>query len=413
MGVELAPDEVAYRCNLVTLGRRRHAWSTSRPVTSRASRAIRSSPRSTPRSATGATACASIPGVEYRHLCVVPSDWADADCVPPHDLTGKPAVWPTGPAAPKLQALMDASRAVVRDAARAVGSTATQIWLWGQGVRPRCRASTRRFGVERSADVGRRPRAGSRCAHRHRGRRRPGRDRGLRQRLRRAARRVHRLARRPRLLPAARRGDRRGRAPGRVDEKVDALERWDADDHRSARRRARRGSEPYRILLLPDHATPCAIMTHTVRAGAVPAVRLDARRRRAAPTPSPATADAPPVAAPHAHGPARRRPSRDAVARDRRPAIARRAAESERDPARLSLADVSVSVTPTRTVLRTWPAASAGLPPPRPDRRRRLVLRRRVGPAGRLVGPASGSAARSDRGRPDAPVPDPRSDTDT
>ena len=70
----------------------------------------------------GATACASTPGVEYRHLCVVPHDWADADCVPPHDLTGDPAVLPVGPAAAKLVALMDASKPVVRAAAADVGS---------------------------------------------------------------------------------------------------------------------------------------------------------------------------------------------------------------------------------------------------------------------------------------------------
>ena len=31
---------------------------------------------------------------------------------------------------------MDASKPVVRDAAAEVGSIATQIWLWGQGVAP-------------------------------------------------------------------------------------------------------------------------------------------------------------------------------------------------------------------------------------------------------------------------------------
>ena len=53
------------------------------------------------------------PGVQYRHILVAPADWADASCTPPHDLSDKPVVWPTGPAAPKLQAVMDASREVV------------------------------------------------------------------------------------------------------------------------------------------------------------------------------------------------------------------------------------------------------------------------------------------------------------
>ena len=49
------------------------------------------------------------PGVQYRHIVVAPAAWADAECTPPHDLSDKPAVWPTGPAAATLQALMDAS----------------------------------------------------------------------------------------------------------------------------------------------------------------------------------------------------------------------------------------------------------------------------------------------------------------
>src|SRR2546425_256519 len=52
------------------------------------------------------------PGVEYRHLCVVPRDLGDAECVPPHDLTEQPIVLPSGPAAAKLTALMDASKPV-------------------------------------------------------------------------------------------------------------------------------------------------------------------------------------------------------------------------------------------------------------------------------------------------------------
>ena len=48
---------------------------------------------------------------------------------------------------------------------------------------------------------------------------------------------------------------------GAVDEKVAALERWDADII-GPLARALEG-EPFRLLLLPDHATPCALRTHT------------------------------------------------------------------------------------------------------------------------------------------------------
>ena len=71
---------------------------------------------------------------------------------------------------------------------------------------------------------------------------------------------------------------------GAVDEKVAALERWDADiigplvDALDG--------EPFRLLLLPDHATPCALRDAHVRPGAVPALRLRRATGRAGSTPS-------------------------------------------------------------------------------------------------------------------------------
>jgi len=48
---------------------------------------------------------------------------------------------------------------------------------------------------------------------------------------------------------------------GAVDEKIASLERWDADIIGPLVDAL--GDEPYRVLLLPDHATPCAARTHT------------------------------------------------------------------------------------------------------------------------------------------------------
>ena len=61
MGVDLQPGQVAYRCNLVTLDDRPTPWSTSRPTTSPPSCRRRSSRRSTPSWAAGATGCRSTP----------------------------------------------------------------------------------------------------------------------------------------------------------------------------------------------------------------------------------------------------------------------------------------------------------------------------------------------------------------
>ena len=148
MGVELGPDDVAYRCNLVTLS------TDEPPVMVDFAAGHPTDAQSHPIVAAldaglgnGLNGVRFHPGVEYRHLCVVPKHWADADCTPPHDLTGRAAVFPSGPAAPELRALMDASRDVVGRVAGEVGSDATQIWLWGQGVRPALPSFAETYGV--------------------------------------------------------------------------------------------------------------------------------------------------------------------------------------------------------------------------------------------------------------------------
>jgi 2,3-bisphosphoglycerate-independent phosphoglycerate mutase len=260
MGVELAPDEVAYRCNLVTIGddgtmvdfaAGHPTDAQSHPIVAALDDAVGG----------GRDGVRFYPGVEYRHLCVVPTDWADAECVPPHDLTGQLAVWPTGPAAAKVQALMDASRSVVRVAAAETGCAATQIWLWGQGTRPALPRFDATYGVEgrlSSAvdlvrglgvllgidvlDV-------------------PGATAGFDNDYGAQARAcLDSLATRDLFVLHVEATDEAGHQ-GDVDEKVTALERWDAEIIGPLTEGL--GDEQFRVLLLPDHATPCATRTHT------------------------------------------------------------------------------------------------------------------------------------------------------
>ena len=63
---------------------------------------------------------------------------------------------------------------------------------------------------------------------------------------------------------------------GRVDIKIDALERWDREVIGPIVDALDAAGEPYRILLLPDHATPCARKTHT--ADSVPYLLYDSTR---------------------------------------------------------------------------------------------------------------------------------------
>jgi len=140
MGIRLGSDEVAYRCNLVTLGADGTMvdFAGGHPTTEKAAEVVR---------ALDAELGGEIsfhPGVQYRHIVVAPAEWGDARCVPPHDLADQPVVWPSGPSAPKLQALMDASRTVVGR----YDMDANQVWLWGQGTAPRLPAFRDTYGVE-------------------------------------------------------------------------------------------------------------------------------------------------------------------------------------------------------------------------------------------------------------------------
>jgi 2,3-bisphosphoglycerate-independent phosphoglycerate mutase len=277
MGVELGPDEVAFRCNLVTVDDANppamvdfaagHPTSEqSAPIIAALDAAIGG----------GRDGVRFHPGVEYRHLCVVPRELGDAECVPPHDLTGKPAVLPLGAAAEKLISLMDASKPIVAEAAAGVGSIATQIWLWGQGVRPDLPAFAPRYGVEgrltSAVDLVRGlgvltglevldvPGATAGFDNDYTAQR----DAALASLDDRDFFLLHVEA----TDEAAHQGD--------VHEKVVALERWDHDVIGPLTEALAGSGAPHRILLMPDHATPCAIKTHT--SDPVPYLMFDSRQ---------------------------------------------------------------------------------------------------------------------------------------
>ena len=260
MGIDLAPDEVAFRCNLVTVDDQGtmvdfaagHLTSEqSHPIIAALDASLGG----------GRDGVRFHPGVEYRHICVVPRELGDAECVPPHDLTGRAAELPTGPAAAKLIALMDASKPIVGATAQEVGSVATQIWLWGQGVRPQIPAFADRYGVEgrlsSAVDLvrGLGVLSGIEVVDV------PGATAGFDNDY--GAQRDAALASledRDFFLLHVEATDEAGHQ-GAVAEKVTSLERWDSEiigplvD-------ALQGA-PFRVLLMPDHATPCAARTHT------------------------------------------------------------------------------------------------------------------------------------------------------
>jgi 2,3-bisphosphoglycerate-independent phosphoglycerate mutase len=259
LGLRLRPDQVAYRCNLSTVshGGTMLDFAGGHPTTEEASAVIEALDDQLGHGA--GTGIEFHAGVQYRHILVAPADWADAECTPPHDLSDKPVVWPTGPAAPKLQAVMDASRDIVGD----FGLQANQVWLWGQGFQPQmprfvdqtgCQAALvtavdliRGLGVLTEIERVEVPGATGWFDTDYEGKR----DAALRT-LEAGA---------DLFLIHVEATDEAGHA-GNLEEKVKALEAWD--------RRILTGlvdgldaMGPWRLLLLPDHPTPVELKTHT------------------------------------------------------------------------------------------------------------------------------------------------------
>jgi 2,3-bisphosphoglycerate-independent phosphoglycerate mutase len=258
MGVELARDEVAFRANLVTVtdgtmvdfAGGHPSDAQSHPIVAARDDAL----------GAGREGVRFHPGVEYRHLVVAPRAFAEAQCVPPHDLTAQPAVWPTGPSAPRLRELMDASRPIVSQLAAEVGCPANQIWLWGQGVAPRLPAFIERFGVHgrlsSAVDLvrGLGVLTGLEIVDV------PGATAGFdNDYAAQTAACLASLEDRDFFLLHVEATDEAGHQ-GEVGEKVTALERWDTDVIGPLETAL--AGQDHRILLLPDHATPCALRTH-------------------------------------------------------------------------------------------------------------------------------------------------------
>ena len=169
MGVELGPRDVAYRCNLVTLGK----GSSQNPDTDLAgelnpefimvdfagghpsgeeARDILSYLAEE----LGEEGIEFHTGVSYRHLMVWRNGQEELVVGPPHDLTdGKIAQgWPQGAAAEKVLDLMTKSVGLLAEhpvnvKRRAKGKKPVNaVWLWGQGLRPGMKDFRDVYGLE-------------------------------------------------------------------------------------------------------------------------------------------------------------------------------------------------------------------------------------------------------------------------
>jgi 2,3-bisphosphoglycerate-independent phosphoglycerate mutase len=265
-GLEIAPDEWVFRCNLVTvIDGLMEDHSAGHISTEEGSALIGELNR-----LLAGERLRFHPGVSYRHLMTLHGE-IDVTATPPHDILGKPIAQhlPTGPGSDMLTILMGRSQEIfsrheVNQVRRDLGENpATQIWLWGQGKKPSLPKFEERFGVRGAAisavdlirglarlvgwDVVNVPGATGFLDTNYAGK---------------AAAAIEALKDHDLVCVHVEGVDEAGHQ-GDFKGKILGLEQIDRHIVGPLLEHLRGGSEEWRILVLPDHPTPCRLRTHT------------------------------------------------------------------------------------------------------------------------------------------------------
>jgi 2,3-bisphosphoglycerate-independent phosphoglycerate mutase len=156
MGITLGPNDVAYRCNLVSIGDQGTDQAfmddfTAGHISSAEAREIILDIQKQ----LGAADVQFFPGVGYRHLLVWRNAAVSPHTTPPHDIPEKAIApyLPSGDFAAEVNGLMEKAIAILKDhpvnAARLADGKkqANSIWLWGQGRRPQIVPLTEKYDL--------------------------------------------------------------------------------------------------------------------------------------------------------------------------------------------------------------------------------------------------------------------------
>jgi len=149
MGVVLGKADIAFRCNFVTIVKGIMQDYSAGHITTEEGRELIEALQ--PLMPGGRL----YPGVSYRNLLVLQAG-AQALCTPPHDISDQPVAehLPRGPDSEQLIRLMDAARPVlarhpVNKKRIAAGKRpANAIWLWGQGPAPAMPSFAEKYGLK-------------------------------------------------------------------------------------------------------------------------------------------------------------------------------------------------------------------------------------------------------------------------
>jgi 2,3-bisphosphoglycerate-independent phosphoglycerate mutase len=155
MGIDLGDEDVAFRCNLVTLDRSgpeavMDDFTAGHVTTEDATRILESL-----QAELGSDELEFHAGVSYRHCLVWHGGPDSTSTTPPHDITDQVVTphLPAGDRADRIAEVVAAAREVI--AGHAVNAErdargekpVTDIWLWGQGRRPAVPTLRERYGL--------------------------------------------------------------------------------------------------------------------------------------------------------------------------------------------------------------------------------------------------------------------------
>ena len=275
MGIDLKDDEVAFRCNLVTISDDKMADYSAGHISNEEAKSIIEELGSK----LGTEDIKFYPGVSYRHLVVFKckdkeeqENFVKTKCAPPHDIAGKaihgflPA---RTPQAEVLKRLMNESINVLSDhevnrvRIDLKENPANMIWLWGQGVKPFMPKFSKLYHVEGSIisavdlikgigriiglDVIDVPGATGYYDTNYLGK---------------AEYAIDSLKNKDFVFVHVEAPDEAGHN-GDLREKIKAVEKFDKFVVGTILDHFKSGSEEFRILVLSDHATPIALKTHS------------------------------------------------------------------------------------------------------------------------------------------------------
>lgn len=268
MGVSLAADDVAFRCNLITIENGRIKDYSAGHISSDEAEIL----IDTLDSELGRENLKFYPGISYRHLLVARNDLgAETECTPPHDVTGerKDNYLPRGKDGEFFSELIEESMVVLElhpvnlKRIQEGKNPANSIWVWGQGYAPRFTAFKELYGkkgaiisavdllkgigIYAGLDVIEVPGATGYLDTNYEGK---------------ASAAIEALKTRDLVFVHVEAPDEAGHE-GSIEKKLKAVEDFDSRIVAPILKHAEASGEPFTILVLPDHPTPVSIKTHT------------------------------------------------------------------------------------------------------------------------------------------------------